>query len=54
MVFLLSASGVDVNVVSENGVDDDDDDDESGDEEESCCRFPFVFLLFDTKPVSLF
>jgi hypothetical protein len=48
MVFLLSVSGVDVNVVCGNGVDDVDDD-WGGDKEESCCILAFVFLLFDIQ-----
>jgi hypothetical protein len=58
MVFLLSVSNLDVDVVYENGVgdvciDDDQVGEKIGGEEESCCRFPFVFLLFDIQSVSL-
>lgn len=54
MVFVLSVS--DAVVVCENGVDNVDIDwgrDEDRDEEESCYIFTFIFLLFDTKSVSL-
>ena len=47
MVFLLSVSRVDVDVVYENGVGDCGDD-EGSDEEESCCRF----LLFSFYMIS--